>query len=475
MVVIFPLIADLPQPVSSPSLDTATYIGVLLTLVAINAFFVAAEFAIVAVRRSRINQLVEAGSSRALSVQRLQRQIDRFLSTTQLGITLASVALGWLGQDAMVIATMSWLQALPLPSDISTPIAQGLAVPISFLLIVYLQIVLGELVPKSVALLSAEGVALWLGRPSEALADALSPFLWVLNQSTRLLLRIVGVEYTSKSWYSAVSAEELQMIITTSTESSGLEAEERELLKNVFEFGEVTVAEVMVPRTSIQYVEFDATVRQLLEAVSESNHSRYPAAGESLDDIRGIVHIKDIIGKLSDRSFDLDQSINAFIRPVRFVSEDTYLGDLLPQMQRSQQSVVMIVDEFGGTAGLVTLEDIISEIVGNFSEPSSNATPDIRTIDDRNFSIQAQVNLETVNESLGLSLPLTDEYQTLGGFVIYHLQKIPMQGETLVYDDLEMTITATDGPRIECIRLHRLEKQPEPDSAAPAESSTSEP
>jgi CBS domain containing-hemolysin-like protein len=465
MTVTLPLMADLPQSVGSPSLDTATYIGVLLTLVAINAFFVAAEFAIVAVRRSRVNQLVEAGSSRALSVQRLQRQIDRFLSTTQLGITLASIALGWLGKDAMAIAMMSWLQALPLPEDFRIPLAHSLAVPLAFLAIVYLQIVLGELVPKSVALLNAEGVALWLGRPSEALAEALSPFLWILNQSTRLLLRIVGVEFTSKSWYSAVSAEELQMIITTSTESSGLEAEERELLKNVFEFGEVTVAEVMVPRTSIEYVEFDGTVKQFLEAVAESNHSRYPVAGESLDDIRGIVHIKEIIGKLSDSSFDLEQSINPFLRPVRFVSEDIYLGDLLPQMQRSQQSMVMVVDEFGGTAGLVTLEDIVAEIVGEFNEPSSSATPDIQHIDERTFIIQAQLNLETVNESLGLDLPLTDEYQTLGGFVIYHLQKIPMQGETMVYHDLEIAIESTDGPRIECIRLHRLEQSSEQDDS----------
>ncbi len=469
MIVTLPLMADLPQSVGSPGLDTATYIGVLLILVAINAFFVAAEFAIVAVRRSRVNQLVEAGSSRALSVQRLQRQIDRFLSTTQLGITLASVALGWLGRDAMAIAMMSWLQALPLPVDLRIPLAHSLAVPLAFLAIVYLQIVLGELVPKSVALLNAEGVALWLGRPSEALAEALSPFLWILNQSTRLLLRIVGVEFTSKSWYSAVSAEELQMIITTSTESSGLEAEERELLKNVFEFGEVTVAEVMVPRTSIEYVEFDGTVKHFLEAVSESNHSRYPVAGESLDDIRGIVNIKEIIGKLSDSSFNLEQSINPFLRPVRFVSEDLYLGDLLPQMQRSQQSMVMVVDEFGGTAGLVTLEDIVAEIVGEFNEPSSSATPDIQNVDERTFLIQAQVNLETVNESLGLDLPLTDEYQTLGGFVIYHLQKIPIQGESMVYRDLEITIASTDGPRIDSIRLHRLEQSPEQDDSEPSQ------
>ena len=432
--------------------DLTGYLGMLLALVAINAYFVAAEFAIVSIRRSRIHQLVDAGSSRAIVVQRLQRQIDWFLSSTQLGITLSSVALGWLGKDVMAIATNDSLDQI-LPRYISDTIAA----PLAFLLVVYLQIVLGELVPKSITLINAERMALWLAKPSEAIANLFSPFIWILNQSTKLLLKLTGIEYTAKSWYSAVSAEELQMIITTSTESVGLEAEERELLKNVFEFSEVSAGEVMVPRTSMQWLDYGSTVRDLLGAVDVHNHSRYPIAGESLDDIRGIVQIKEVIGKLGDGGLSLEQNINEFIRPVRFVSQDIYLGELLPQMQRSQQSMVIVVDEFGGTAGLVTLEDIIAEIVGNHNEPTSQNDPDIRFIDDRTTIVQAQTSVEELNRLLGLNLPLIDEYQTLGGFVIYHFQKIPQIDETFTYDNLQFTITATDGPRLERIQLYRLD------------------
>ncbi|AFY71101.1 protein of unknown function DUF21 [Thalassoporum mexicanum PCC 7367] len=436
------------------------YLLMILVLVAINAFFVAAEYAIVAVRRSRMHQLVESGSLPALVVQRLQRQIDRFLSTTQLGITLSSVGLGWLGRDVVAAVINDGLRMLPgldrfpgMPAEIT----ESWALAIAFLLIVYLQIVLGELVPKSIALMNAEKIALWLGKPSEIIAQVFSPCLWLLNQSTRLLLKLVGIEYSSKFWYSAVSAEELQMIIT-SNESSGLEDEERELLKNVFEFGEATAGEIMVPRTSIECINYEDTVRDLLNAVNSSNHSAYPVAGESLDDIRGVVQIKEVVGKLGNGSLDLDQSIQPYIRPVRFVSEDTYLDELLPQLQRSHKSMVMVVDEFGGTAGLVTLEDILEEIAGDAGETTTDAEPGIRSIDEQTFLIQAQVSVEEVNESLDLDLPMIDEYQTIGGFVIYHLQKIPDQGEKMTYGSIEVTITAADGPRIDCLRLHKLDQ-----------------
>ncbi len=443
----FLIAASIPD---STQIDIAGYLGMMAALILVNAYFVAAEFAIVSVRRSRIHQLVESGSSKALVVQRLQRHIDRFLSSTQFGITISSVALGWLGKDVMIIATQSWLNWL-LPPNISS----SLAVLVAFLIVIYLQIVLGELVPKSLTLINAEAMALWLAKPSEVIASIFSPFLWILNQSTRLLLKLAGVEYSSKSWYSAVSAEELQMIITTSTESVGLESEERELLKNVFEFSEVTAGEVMVPRTSMQWLNFDSTVKDLLAVVDAHNHSRYPIAGESLDDIRGIIQIKEIIGKLGNGSLELDQSIDEFIRPVRFVSQEIYLGELLPQMQRTQQSMVIVVDEFGGTAGLVTLEDIVAEIVGNYNEQPSREVPDIRILDDRTSLVQAQVSVDEINETLGLDLPIIDEYQTLGGFVIYHFQKIPQLDETLIYKNLQITIAATDGARLDRIRIVR--------------------
>lgn len=243
----------------------------------------------VSVRRSRINQLADAGDVQAKTVQSLQRSIERLLSTTQIGITLSSLALGWIGESTMAVLVAAGIGQLPLPRSVSQFMAHSLAIPITFFVIAYLQIVLGELCPKSVALLYSEQLARFLGPPSLAIARFFNPFIWILNQSTRLLLRLVGIQYTGQGWYNRVTPEELQLIITTERESTGLEAEERELLKNVFEFGEVEAVEVMVPRTSIAAIPSTATFQTLLEEIAQTGHSRYPVMGESLDDIQGII------------------------------------------------------------------------------------------------------------------------------------------------------------------------------------------
>lgn len=446
---------------ATPTLLTATDVGIrlllVIALIAINAFFVAAEFSIVSVRRSRINQLVSAGDVQALTVQNLQRSIERLLSTTQLGITLSSLALGWIGESTMAVLLMSWMATWNLPSRLSYFLSHSIAVPCAFLLMAYLQIVFGELFPKAVALLYAEQLARFLGTPSLAIARIFNPFIWILNQSTRCLLRLIGIHPTGQSWSNRLTPEELQLIINTSTESPGLEAEERQLLSNIFEFGEVTAGEVMVPRTSIVEIPKDATFRALLQEVAESGHSRYPITGESLDDICGIIYFKELAQPLAQGVLTLDSSIQNWIRPARFVPEYTPLNELLHLMQRSGQAMVMVVDEFGGTAGLLTLEDVIGEIIGDSPERESDEAPEMQVIDDRTFLVQAQVNLDEVNDLLNLELPLTEEYQTLGGFIIYHLQKIPNQGETFSYGQLEFTILSTEGPRIHQIQLRRLD------------------
>ena len=429
----------------------------VLVLIAINAFFVTAEFAMVSVRRSRINQLVKAGDTQAKTVQDLQRSIDRLLSTTQLGITLSSLALGWISERALADVVAVWLAQLPLPGTMSLGLAHSLGIPVTFLLIAYLQIVLGELCPKSVALLYAEQLARFLGRPSLAIARFFNPFIWILNQSTRLLLRLVGVQYTGQGWYNRVTSEELQLIITTERESTGLEAEERELLNNVFEFGEVVAAEVMVPRTSIVAIPVTATFQTLLDEISTSDHSRYPVTGESFDDIRGIVYFKELAEPLANGQLRPDTPIQAWIRPARFVPEGTPLSELLPLMQRSHQAMVIVVDEFGGTAGLVTLKDLIAEIIGDEPEPENTDELTLQILDDNTFLVQAQMNVEDVNELLRLNLPLVDEYQTLGGFLLYQFQKIPGLNETLHFDNLDLSVVSADGPRLHQIRIYRHE------------------
>ncbi|MGC9505898.1 hemolysin family protein [Baaleninema sp.] len=429
-------------------------------LIAINAFFVTAEFSMVSVRRSRIDQLVDSGDVPAKTVQALQRDIDRLLSTTQLGITLSSLALGWIGERTMALFVASGLMALPLSDPTRSFLAHSFAIPIAFLLVAYLQIVLGELCPKSLALLYAEQLARLLGPPSLAIARLFNPFLWVLNQSTRWLLRLVGIRNVDRSWSNRVTPEELQRIIALEGESTGLEAEERELLTNIFEFGDVSAEEVMIPRTQITALPSDATFGQLLQEVARSGHSRYPVIGESLDDVRGIVHFKELAEPLSQGQMTLETPIRPWVRPVRFVPEYTLLSELLPLLQRSTQPIVMVVDEFGGTAGLIAIQDLIAEIIGESAEDEDNEDVSVKMLDDRTFVVQAQLHLEEVNELLNLELPIIDDYQTLGGFLIYQMQKIPQVGEAMNFDNLELKVISAEGPRLHQIQIQRRDATP---------------
>ncbi len=432
------------------------FLSVLL-LIAINAFFVTAEFSIVSVRRSRINQLVDAGDIQARTVQSLQRSIDRLLSTTQLGITLSSLALGWIGESTMAVVVTTAIEQLPFPEAWMQPLSHSVSIPIAFLTIAYLQIILGELCPKSLALLYSEEIARFLGPFSLAIARFFNPFIWVLNQSTRLLLRLLGVQYTGQGWYNQVTPEELQLIIATSSESSGFEQEERELLSNVIEFAEVSAESVMVRRPDMITLPIDATVHDLLVEVAESGHSRFPITGESLDDICGFVHLKEFAEPLVQGTLSLDSPLKSWIQPAQFVPEYTSLGELLTLMQRDRQHMVLVVDEFGGTAGLVTIQDVVTQIIGESPELESDEDLPIQTVDETTFLIQAQMDVEEINDRLQLDLPLTDEYQTLGGFLFYQWQKIPQQGETLQYANYELTVVSAEGPRLHQIRVHRIE------------------
>lgn len=445
---------------ASPSLTGSDILLRLLSvimLITINTFFVTAEFSLVSVRRSRIHQLVEAGDAQAITVQSLQKSIDRLLSTTQLGITLSSLALGWIGESTMGVLVAYWINHWSLPEQMRSFFVHSLSIPVAFVAIAYLQIVLGELCPKSVALLYSEQLARFLSSPVKAIARLFNPFIWILNQSTHWLLRLVGIQYTGQGWRPPVTSEELQLIIATERESTGLEAEERELLNNIFEFGEVTAEEVMVKRTSIVALPMSATFQTLLKEMVITGHSRYPVVGKSLDDIRGIAYFKDLAEPLAQGKISLETEIQPWIRPARFVSEYTPLSELLPTMQRSHQAMVMVVDEYGGTAGLVTIQDLIAQIIGDTAELESTEELIVQRLDERTFLVQAQMDLEELNELLNLNLPLTSEYQTLGGFLLYQLQKIPSPGEILHYQNLDFTVVSVEGPRLHQVQIHRLE------------------
>ena len=415
----------------------------------------------VTVRRSRIHQLVEAGDIQAIAVEMLQRSIDRLLSTTQLGITLSSLALGWIGESTIVGLVGSWLESLPLPTDTSIFLAHSFSIPLAFLFIAYLQIVLGELCPKSIAMLHSEPIARFLGPSVKAIVRFFSPFIWILNQSTRTLVRLFGVQYAGQSWRPPVTPKELQLIISTERESSGLQLSERELLNNVFEFGDVTVQAVMVPRTSIIVLPHSATFERLLKEMVSTGHSCYPLIGESLDDIRGVIYFKDLAKPLAVGKLSLETQIQPWMRPTQFVPEHTALSELLPIMQQEKPAMAIVVNEFGGTVGLVTIQDVIAEIIGDSGEAESGDNLLIKMLEENIYLVQAQINLEDLNEVLHINLPLTKEYQTLGGFLLYQLQKIPPVGETLNYQNLEFTVISVTGPRLHQIQVRRLEEEGE--------------
>ncbi len=429
-----------------PLLDSAE-IGWRLLIVAglilINAFFVTTEFAIVSVRRSRIAQLVASGDDLAKKVQGLQRGIERLLSTTQLGITLSSLALGWIGERAIV-------QILN-QSLVDIPIAHAIAIPLTFILLAYLQIVFGELIPKSIALIYAEQIARFLGTPSLAIARIFSPLIWVLDRSTRWCLRLVGIN-DRQDRYSRMSFKELQTIVTTERESSGLEIEQRELLNKVFEFTEILVTAVMVPNTQIVTIPSSGNCQNLMIKVATTGYSRYPVTDNSLNRIIGVVSFKDFVPLLAQGRSAGKIPIQDWIKPVELVVESTPVSHVLLQMQKSDTDLMIVVDEFGNTAGLITRQDAIAQMLG-IKATSERQTELLQKLADGTFLIQAQINLEDLNAQLGSDLPLADDYQTLAGFLLDKLQQFPQTGESLNYGDWKFTVVSTVGPRIDRVRV----------------------
>jgi CBS domain containing-hemolysin-like protein len=438
-----------------PQSEVFSRLLTILLLIAINAFFVAAEFSVVSVRRTRIQQLVQEGDLQAKTVQNLQRDIERLLSTTQIGITLSSLALGWIGEKAIAEMLFVWMNAANVSPPLRYWMAHSFSIPVAFMAIAYLQIVLGELLPKTLALAYSEKLARVLGPISLSISRLFTPLVWVLNQSNRLLLRLLRVPIAQDNSFNAVTAKELQLILESSSEQSDLQAEERELLRNVFESGEVLVEEVMVPRTSIHPIDAQSTLQEFLEEVSKTGHHYYPVIDESLDQIRGTLYYKDVVRELPFQSLDFNASIQPWIQTAWFVPEGTPIQNVLQMMQKYKLGVIMVREsEFDGTAGLVTLQDLIRAIIGIEDDALSPEEEPITEQDNHTFTIQAQTDLEVINEQLGIHLPILEDYQTLGGFIMFHLQRIPETGELFYYENLEIKILSAQGPRIGQVRIH---------------------
>jgi CBS domain containing-hemolysin-like protein len=441
--------------------DGLQQLGIVFGLIALNAFFVATEFAVVSVRRSRMGQLAHAGDTSARTVQKLQRRMTRILSTTQLGITLSSLALGWIGERTVGGLVRHGLSQFAIAHPTLESVAQrevlihSLSLPIAFLGVAYLQIVLGELCPKALALLYPEQSARFLAPFGWTIARVFAPIISLLELSTRLVLRLLGVQDSSIVGLGQITAKELQFIIETDSES-GLQARERQFLSNLFEFSTVSAGEVMVPRANLVTLSHKAVFADLLEVMTSSRHSIYPVVADSLDEVLGVIDFRALAEPLKQSALHLDTPITDWIQDVQFVPESIALHELLGLMQQAGQELAIVVDEYGGTAGLVTLMDLMEEVFDGAGPQTALSDPRFQLIDEQTYHIQAQVEVAEVNDYLDLDLPLSETYTTLGGFLIQLLQHVPQVGEHWQYQNLSLTVLSKEGNRLHLIQLSLL-------------------
>lgn len=414
-------------------------------LVALNGFFVAAEFAIVKVRASQIEIKAKSGSRVANIAKHITQHLDGYLAATQLGITLASLGLGWVGESVMHSIVHDLLINFSLSEIYITSISTGIA----FLFITVMHIVFGELAPKSVAIQRPVATTLFIALPLQAFYWLFRPFIWVLNGFANVILKLFGI--SSVGGHDAVhSTEELYYLLDQGKESGALDTNEHELIKNVFDFNERVVKNIMVPRTKIMGVELSTPKREVVEKIIAEGYSRLPVYDDIIDKIIGIVHAKDLLPLLADNK---DWGLADIIRKPYFVPETKKINDLLSELQQKRIQIAIVIDEFGGTAGMVTLEDIVEEIVGEIQDEYDEEKPTVEKISDTEFIINAYATVYDVNEHLPHDLPEDEDFDTVGGLVSHAFGKIPEVGDSEECYGYLLTILKKTEQNIETIKL----------------------
>jgi CBS domain containing-hemolysin-like protein len=440
-------------------LDTSHFaVGVLaiLVLVFANGFFVASEFALVTVRKTRIDQLIAEGHRGARTVRRVQNDPVRYIAATQLGITMASLGLGWVGEPAL--AAFIEPPFLALGSYVSTITAHTIAVVISFSIITALHIVLGELAPKTVALQHPEAIALLVTRPTELFMRMLWPFITGLNTLGRLVVRAVGLK--APSGHSLVhSEEELKMLVTASQEAGVLEEEEEQMLHRVFGFSDLTAGQVMVPRTEMVALRFDASLVDIADTLARGGHSRLPVYRKSLDDIVGMLHVTDLFSLVAAGNTPTD--LTGVLRDAFTVPETMQAGDLLSEMRTRHTPVAIVIDEFGGTAGLVTFAGLMERIVGEVAGGAENR---ITVLPDGSALIDGLALVADVNAQFGLHID-EEAYNTIGGYVLGRLGRRARVGDRFDVDKRTLRVEALDGLRVARVFLSKEKEEPPVGSA----------
>ncbi|HKU24743.1 MAG TPA: hemolysin family protein [Candidatus Sulfotelmatobacter sp.] len=441
-------------------------IFLILLLVAANAFFAAAEFALVSVRDTRIQQLIEAGRIGARIVQRLHANLDEVVNGVQLGITMVSLTLGWIGEPmvAGLVSNVHYLQHLPHLAIY----AHGIAIAVAFTLITYMHVILGELVPKTLALQRAEQIALTVAAPMEAFLTITRPILFFMRRSGGLVLRAFGAQPTRRGG-AVHSPDELKLIVTASRQFGQIPEFQEEMIHNAIELDSITVREVMVARPDIFSLPSDLTLDDALVRVVEGQHSRIPVYDPQRgpEHIVGVLYYKDLMRWMRLRLSSLGQStatrisrmqIGQIMHDVVVVPETKVLAELLAEFKERRRHLAVVVDEFGSTAGVITVEDVLEQLVGNI-EDEFDVSPSEPALEHESVLVlEGSVNIRDLETEYGLILPRDGGFETLAGFILARLQRIPENRDTFEYEGRRYTVEEMDGHRIARVRIEKTAK-----------------
>lgn len=430
--------------------------NIFLTIlfVFLNAFFVAAEFAIVKVRSSTIEVSVRSGSKLAKLSKGIILNLDTYLSATQLGITLSSLALGWIGESVVSKIILDLVHFFG--QDISVQLSHQIAFPVAFGLITFMHIVFGELIPKSLAIQYPEKITYFVSIPLKIFNTVFTPFIWGLNSFANLLIKSMGLEIASEAHAAAHTPEELLIILEESSSQGEIAADEHTLIENVFDFAETPVKQVMVPRNKVIAVEKNTKVEEILGKFISEGYSRMPVYDGNIDNIVGEIYAKDVIKMFTSETFI---RLSDYLRKPFFVHENDKINLILRKMQVNKVHQAIVLDEFGGTAGIISLEDILEELVGEIQDEYDEETPLIQQIGIRSYSLDAKMPIDDANDTIPEPLPENDEYETIGGYILYSLGRIPDVDEKFILDKYQFEILSRSQLALEKVKLTLLGKE----------------
>jgi CBS domain containing-hemolysin-like protein len=413
-------------------------VGVFL-LIVVNAFFVVAEFSIVKVRDTRVAELAAEGNRRARVADHIVNRLDAYLSATQLGVTVASLGLGWLGASAFT-------------RILGLAINKTVAAVVAFVFVTFITIIFGELVPKSVAIRKAERSTLFISLPLRWFYLVTRPITWLMYISAAGILKLFHIQPASEREL-AHSEEELRMILEASQEGGHIDEVEQTLMRRALTFGDQTVTEIMVPRTEMAALPTSMTVDRAIEEIAETNHTRYPAFEDDVDNIVGYVHVKDLYRA------PREATLRRLLRPIGFLAETSNIEVALHRFQSTSTPLAIVVDEHGGTAGIVTIQDVVEELIGEVQDEFDREAPEVEGRDDGSYSVDGAVRIDYLEETLGLELP-EEGFPTLGGRVFEQLQRRPRVGDHAQLGNFDAEVLEVDGMRICRVLLTRLELEP---------------